>query len=189
MNIKKVLFGIVVPVLFYTHGAMAQAPSSSTVITLTQVEGDVLVALPSGQHLPARSGMGVSEGSRLMILEKGLVKARYSRSLCEVQYVSNTILHVSDAHQCAAGSKISVVHQCPTQQPCATTKVITVKRYVRPVAQPTMVTTGRTGSIAQGSVRGGFRPLYLLGGVAGLAVLHELFDDDDTASSDEPISP
>ncbi len=73
---------------------------------------------------------------------------------------------------------------------CCVTNCCTVKRIVtrtpKTVIPPVISTGAAAPTIASSSFFSGVRPLYILGGVAGLAGLVVALDDDD---DDKPVSP
>ncbi len=177
MNFNKALLFGVVSVLLATSQAIAQAPSvSDAILKLTFVDptGRALVEYPDGTRIMPEEGMVLPEGARVFVMEKGEVHAEpVNGRRCRIKVQSNTTIRVSRMAACHIAVE--------------TGKQITSRNVVQ-VAARQASQQRLPGIVLTADTTGGLNPMYVVGGIAGAAVLAVAVSDDDDSST-TPVSP
>lgn len=164
--------------------AQAQVPQNlPPVLEITQTSGGVIVEMPNGKQAMAKTGMQVPHAAKLLILENGSATGKYLTSKCEIQYKKNTVVNVRENAQCAPGIAVIDADKYAKfgsagNDGCCVTRTITL-----PATRPVAIPTATTNTLATGT---SYTP-YVLGGIAGVALLAHLLDDDDD-NDDKPLS-
>lgn len=189
MKFSTLLVSALVVQSAYMSGAMAQAAgiAPAPVATITEVgtAGKALVQLPGGKRLSAQAGMGLPEGSTLIVLEKGLVKTTYAASKCAAVYGANTVLHVNGSKQCGTGTSVISADKyakfnTASNPGCCVVKTITVPRP--PIAMSGLSPASATPLLG---LLGSTSALAGIAGLAGLGLLAGAID----STSNIPPSP
>ncbi len=165
--------------------AMAAA-AQQPVATLLQVSGKAFIENVDGQRQLAQKGMKIEEGAHIVVLEKSKITMGYLSSDCRVVHQQNTLLTVQAAEQCSAGQPIAVGAAGAAAVP-PTTIAAGKSAAIPPIMKGMGAGAGSLGLGAGAAGVAGLGaatiPVLGLGGLALLAGINELNDDDDDPAS------
>lgn len=165
---------------FSSTAYAAQQP----VAKLLDVTGKAIVETANGTRHIAKSGMQISEGSNVILLEKAKVAMSYFSSGCKIAHGQNTLLTVLETAQCAPGQQIAVGAAAAAAGSAAGAATTTVAAGAAAAAGAGAAAAGAGAAAAAGAIGLGTAGL-VAAGVAAVATVATVANNND----EPPASP